>query len=402
MSSLYKPPGVHIESAGDRFIPLERVDTSVTAFLGIASKGPRNEPTRVGNYQQFANLFGDDQSHLAQAVQGFFDNGGQKAYIVNVTPDGGLDPTPDDYIGDQGTAVRGLRALERVPDIGLLVAPDLAGQYKKSVGFPELSHVLVVQRAIVDHCERMHDRFALLDMPGGFKFQQALDWRAQFDTSHAAIYYPWIKVRIGEEVGPPIPPSGHIAGLVAQADQQTGVHRAPANLKLEGLVDVDTRLKKRERDHLFEHGVNTLQSFPGRGLRIWGARTLSSDSSWQQINVRRIFILVRKSIEIYSQWVVFEPNEPTLWKRITRTVEVFLRDLWKQGALLGAKEEEAFFVKCDDETNPPEARDVGQLLCEVGIAPVRPAEYIIVRVHQFTRERTDEDKQAPAEAAAAG
>src|SRR5262249_22103630 len=134
---------------------------------------------------------------------------------------------------------------------------------------------------------------------------------------------------------------------------------------------------------------------------IWGARTLSSDASFKHINVRRLFIMIRKSIEKYAQWVVFEPNEPTLWKRLTRTIDSFLTDLWTQGALIGGTKEEAFYVKCDEETNPPEARDVGQLLCEIGISPVVPAEYIIVRLTQFTRERTDDERKELAEQEAA-
>ena len=183
-------------------------------------------------------------------------------------------------------------------------------------------------------------------------------------------------------------------------------HRAPANQPLQGLVDVALRVRKRERDHAFDHRVNTLATFPGRGIRIWGARTLSSDQAFNQINVRRIFILVRKSVERFAQWVVFEPNEPGLWKRLTTPIEGFLADQWRKGALLGATSEDAFYVKCDEETNPPEAREVGQLLCEIGIAPVRPAEFIVVRIHQWTRERTDAGKEevtaaAPAAAAAA-
>jgi phage tail sheath protein FI len=401
MSSLYKSPGVHIESAGDRYIPLERVQTGVCAFLGVTAKGARNEPTRIGSWEQYKKLFGDDDSHMAQGVRGFFGNGGTSAYILNIAPPGGLDPVPDDYIGSQGVEEHGLRKLERIEDIDLIAAPDLAGQYGKSVGFPERSNILAVQRAIVDHCENMHDRFAILDAPRNLNVDEIVEWRRNFDTSHAALYYPWIKVRIGENVGEPIPPSGHIAGLFAQCDKREGVHRAAANVKLEGIVDVATRLKKRERDHLFEKQINTLVPFPGRGLRTWGARTLSSDSQWKQINVRRIFILVRKSIEIFAQWVVFEPNEPGLWKKLTRSIDVFLGDLWTDGALLGGAKDEAFYVKCDEETNPPESRDAGQLIVEIGISPVRPAEYIVVRIHQFTREHTDADKEAADEEAKA-
>src|SRR5437868_1188994 len=163
MPSLYKSPGVHIESAGDRFIPLEAVETGVTAFLGVAQQGPRQTPTRVGSFDQYEKVFGASDGFLTAGVRGFFDNGGRTAFIVNVEPEGGLDPTPDDYIGQQGTEWRGLRALERIDEVDLVVAPDLMQQAASSVGFSEPEHVLAVQRAMLEHCERMHDRIALLD-----------------------------------------------------------------------------------------------------------------------------------------------------------------------------------------------------------------------------------------------
>jgi phage tail sheath protein FI len=405
MPSLYKSPGVHIESAGDRFIPLDAVETGVTAFLGICEQGPVNEPTRVGSYEQYEKVFGAKEGFLTSAVRGFFDNGGKTAYLCNIAPEGGLDATPDDYIGQQGTEPRGLQALERIDDIDLLVAPDLMEQYKKSAGFQEPEHVLAVQRAMIDHCERLHERFAILDSMPGHTLSEAVEWRGHFDTSHAAFYYPWIRVRKGEEVLEPVPPSGHIAGSISRNDDLEGVHRAPANQPVEGLVDVAVRVRKRERDYAFDHRVNTLCSFPGRGIRIWGARTLSSDPAWVQINVRRLFILIRKSVEKYAQWVVFEPNEESLWKKIVLSVEVFLSDLWTQGALLGETADEAFYVKCDEETNPPEARDLGELVVEIGVSPVKPAEFIVVRIHQWTRERTEEAEKPPpaeGEVAAAG
>ncbi len=403
MPSLYKSPGVHIESAGDRYIPLEAVETGVTAFLGVCEKGPRNEPTRVGSFEQYEKVFGAPEGFLTSAVRGFFDNGGQTAYLCNIAPEGGLDPTPDDYIGQQGAEARGLLALERIDDVDLLIAPDLMQHYKKSAGFQQPEHVLAVQRAMIEHCEKMHDRFAILDSMPGHGLQEAVEWRGHFDTSHASFYYPWIRVRKGDEVLEPIPPSGHIAGSIARNDREEGVHRAPANQPVEGLVDVSARVRKRERDFAFDHRVNTLIAFPGRGIRVWGARTLASDQAFMQINVRRLFILIRKSVEKYAQWVVFEPNEPTLWKKIARSALVFMDDLWREGALVGATQDEAYYVKCDEETNPPEARDVGQLLCEIGIAPVKPAEFIVVRIHQWTRERTTpaEEKAGEAEAAPA-
>lgn len=400
MSSLYKSPGVHLESAGDRYIPLERVETGVTAFLGVTAQGPRNQPARIGSYEQYSQLFGEIDGFMSSAVRGFFDNGGKTAYIVNVAPEGGLDPAPDDFIGLQGAEPRGLQALEAVEGVDLIVAPDLMWQYRRSVGFQEEGHVLAVQRAMVEHCERMHDRLCLLDPLPGQDLMEAISWRERFDSSHAAFYFPWIKVRKGEEVLAPLPPSGHIAGSIARNDHLEGVHRAPANQPIEGLVDVARRLRKRERDLCFDRRVNTLVPFPGRGIRVWGARTLGSDAAFMQINVRRLFILIRKSVERYAQWVVFEPNDPTLWKKVVRSVNVFLDDLWKQGALIGASQDEAYYVKCDEETNPPEARDVGQLVTEIGLAPVRPAEFIVVRIHQWTRERTDSDKEGPAQVAA--
>ena len=403
MSSLYKSPGVHIESAGDRYIPLERVETGVTAFLGATARGPRNEPTRLGSFEQYERVFGAGDDFMSHAVRGFFDNGGRTAYIVNVAPAAGLDPAPDDFIGQQGTEVRGLQALERIEHVDLLVAPDLMFQYGRSVAFRDPAQVLAVQRAMIDHCEKLHDRFCLLDALPGHDLEQAIAWRRQFDSSHASFYFPWIKVRKGEEVLAPLPPSGHIAGMISRNDKVEGVHRAPANQPLEGIVDVAQRVRKRDRDHAFDHRVNILVPFTGRGIRIWGARTLSSDPAFVQINVRRLFILVRKSVEKYALWVVFEPNEPSLWKKMVRSVDVFLGDLWKEGALVGAAQDEAYYVKCDEETNPPEARDAGELICEIGISPVKPAEFIVIRIHQWTRERTDQDKEAaPAAAAATG
>jgi len=336
--------------------------------------------------------------YLTAALRGFFENGGKSAYLINVAPEGGLDPTPDDFIGQQGTVPRGLQALERIEDVDLVVAPDLMTHYRSSIGFQDSEHVRAVQRAMVEHCEKMHDRFCLLDSLPGQSMQEAIAWRGRFDTSHAAFYFPWVKVRRGEDATISVPPSGHIAGAIARSDRSEGVHRAPANQPIAGVVDVAQRVRKRDRDICFDHRVNTLSAFPGRGIRIWGARTLSSDQAFMQINVRRLFILIRKSVEKFAQWVVFEPNQPALWKQLVRSCTVFLDDLWQRGALVGDSREEAFYVKCDEETNPLEARDAGELVCEIGISPVKPAEFIIVRIHQWTRERVETAEPAAASA----
>jgi phage tail sheath protein FI len=395
---LYRTPGVHIESMAERFKPLGEVRMGVTAFLGRVSGGEANVPVKVDSFDRFCTMFGNDGSITAQAVRGFFENGGETAYVVNITPSDGRSVSPDDFIGAK--AKRGLRVLEALEEVDLVVAPDLMACYGKEVGFETLDAIHAVQRAIIDHCERMQDRFAILDSPPKMDLDDIVAWRRRFDSSYAALYYPWIVTRVGEEAGPAIPPSGHIAGLFARCDIESGVHRAPANLKLQGIVDIDIFVHKRERDLLFDNKVNGIHAFPARGLRVWGSRTLASDKAFTHINVRRLFIMLRRSINLFAQWVVFEPNGHGLWKTLTRSVEAFLFEQYKKGSIVGTTPEEAFFVKCDEETNPPEARDAGELTIEIGVAPVKPAEFIVVRIHQWTREASPEKTEGAAEAAA--
>jgi phage tail sheath protein FI len=394
MGGIYRTPGVHIETAGERFKPLEAARTGVTAFLGRTSGGASQSPVKVDSFDRYCAVFGNDGGTTCAAVRGFFENGGEVAYVVNVTPDDGRGLTPDDFIGAKGP--KGLRLLERLDDVDLVVAPDLVTLPGKELAFPGLDAVHAVQRAMVDHCERMQDRFALLDTPAEASLDAAVQWRRRFDTSYAALYYPWVVARVGTEAGEPVPPSGHVAGLYAKCDAESGVHRAPANLPLQGLVDTSTFVHKRERDYLFDNEVNGIYPFPARGIRPWGSRTLASDKAFAHVNVRRLFIMLRRSIDQFAQWVVFEPNGPQLWKQLTRAVEAFLYKLYKKGAIVGAAPEEAFFVKCDEETNPPEARDAGELVIEVGVAPVKPAEFIVVRIHQWTREASPDKTVADA------
>ncbi|HKU52533.1 MAG TPA: phage tail sheath C-terminal domain-containing protein, partial [Nitrospira sp.] len=180
-----------------------------------------------------------------------------------------------------------------------------------------------------------------------------------------------------------VPPSGHMAGVYARTDGTRGVHKAPANEVVRGALGLEVQVTKGEHDLLNPVGVNVIRSFPGRGIRIWGGRTLSSDASWRYINVRRLFNMIEESIENGTQWVVFEPNDDFLWGRVRRDVRAFLTMVWRTGALFGATPDQAFYVKCDAETNPPEARDLGQLVVEIGISPVKPAEFVIFRVSQW-------------------
>jgi phage tail sheath protein FI len=201
----------------------------------------------------------------------------------------------------------------------------------------------------------------------------------------AALYYPWIEVMDPLTRRPiTIPPSGHIAGVWARVDEQRGVHKAPANEVLMGANGLAFQVTHAEQGSLNMNGINCIRAFPGRGIRIWGARTLSSDPEWRYINVRRLFNFVSESIMTGTQWSVFEPNDPFLWTSLTISVSNFLRGVWRRGALFGSTPSEAFYVKCDAETNPPEVIEAGQVVCEIGIAPVKPAEFVIFRLSQFT------------------
>jgi phage tail sheath protein FI len=244
-----------------------------------------------------------------------------------------------------------------------------------------------VQTAIIGHCESMGDRIAILDAPQGLKPQEVKEWRvdtARYDSKYAALYYPWIKVSdpaTNQIIA--VPPSGHVAGIYARNDTTRGVHKAPANEVVRGAIDVEMQITKGEQDQLNPEGVNCIRAFPGRGIRVWGARTLSSDPSWRYVNVRRFFNFVEKSIEGGTHWVVFEPNDIDLWERISRNVTAFLTTQWRAGALFGATPEQAFYVKCDSETNPPDTIDAGQVITEIGMAPVKPAEFVVFRLAQL-------------------
>ncbi len=297
----------------------------------------------------------------------------------------GLAPaTASDFQGqiDERTGVEGL---ESVDDITMILAPDLMttmpGQKL------DLGTVKAVQTLLIAHCEKMHDRVAILDTPPGLLPQQVKKWRLDvtgFDSSYAVMYYPWIEVSDPVSNRPLlIPPSGHMAGVWARSDNTRGVHKAPANEVVRGATGLAYNVTKGEQDVLNPNGVNCVRAFPGMGIRIWGARTLSSNPAWRYLNVRRLFNFVEKSIERGTQWVVFEPNEPRLWGRVRRDVGAFLAMVWRDGALFGASPAEAFYVKCDSELNPPESRDLGRLVVEIGIAPVKPAEFVIFRISQW-------------------
>ena len=291
----------------------------------------------------------------------------------------------DVIVGDAAERT-GISGFEVAEEVTMVCVPDLMALYQ--AGSLSMDGVKAVQLAMIAHCENMKDRFAILDCPPGLTPQQIKDWRmkeAGYDTKYGAVYYPWLRVAnpLGNGESVLMPPSGYMAGIYARSDIERGVHKAPANEVVRGAMAVETQITKGEQDILNPIGVNCIRSFPGRGIRVWGARTLSSDPSWRYINVRRLFNFVEKSIQLGTQWVVFEPNDMDLWARIRRDITAFLTMVWRSGALFGATPAQAFYVKCDEETNPPEARDLGQVIIEIGLAPVKPAEFVIFRISQW-------------------
>ncbi|SDI18439.1 hypothetical protein SAMN05192558_101249 [Actinokineospora alba] len=293
--------------------------------------------------------------------------------------------SPEDYVGDAADRT-GFSGLEAIDDVTMVCVPDLMAAYQSKLIDDE--GVKAVQLAMIAHCELMADRVAILDPPPELRPQQMKVWRndiAGYDSKFATTYWPWVKV-MDPRSGKPmfVPPSGHIAGVWARNDSTRGVHKAPANEVVRGVIDLQSGLTRGEHDQLNPIGVNCIRTFPGQGIRVWGARTLSSDPEWRYLNVRRLFNYVEKSILSSTNWVVFEPNDRFLWDSVRRTIEAFLRRVWRSGALFGETPAQAFFVKCDADNNPEENRDAGILTVDIGIAPVKPAEFVVFRLAQFS------------------
>jgi uncharacterized protein len=290
----------------------------------------------------------------------------------------------DEYVGDVGDRT-GVSGLEAVDEVTMVCAPDLSAAYDR--GAIDAEQFRAVQQSMVAHCELMGDRVAILDPPANLSPQQIKEWRVEqagYDSKFAALYWPRVKVLdpvSGQAIF--VPPSGHVAGIWARNDDERGVHKAPANEVVRGALALESGLTRGEHDLLNPEGINCIRAFPGRGIRVWGARTLSSDPAWRYINVRRLFNYLEKSILQNTEWVVFEPNDRNLWAKLRRTIASFLVLEWRKGALFGSTPSEAFFVKCDDETNPAEAIDAGQVTCQIGVAPVKPAEFVVFQLAQL-------------------
>lgn len=299
--------------------------------------------------------------------------------------------TGADFEGSQRER-SGIRGLTIAEDVTMVAVPDLTTAATRN-GSVDREMFKAVQTALITHCELSGSRMAILDAPPELDPQEVEEWRsgdAMYDSPFATLYWPWLNVAnplagAGDNGSTTlsVPPSGHVAGVWARTDAVRGVWKAPANEIVRGALGVAMQVTKGEQDALNPKGVNCIRSFGTRGIRVWGARTLSSDPSWRYVNVRRLFNFVKESILAGTQWVVFEPNDLDLWQRVRRTLNAFLTGLWRQGALAGATAAEAFYVKCDAETNPPESVDEGKLIVEVGLAPVKPAEFVVFRLSQW-------------------
>jgi len=389
ISAAIKMPGVYVEEISTPPAPIPGVDTSTAAFIGAALEGPAGTVSDpITSVVQFNSIYGDSsdlhfsdapsptRNYLALAVQSFFDNGGKRLYIVRVAAADGSGNAPGvaDYI-------KALSALECVDDISIVAAPGATAPAATGS-----EAVVPIYAALIAHVSRPQAyRFAVLDPPAGCSNSDIEAIRSQIDSKHAALYYPWITIAnpLADSASHPqinVPPSGSICGIYARTDVERGVFKAPANQQITGATGFERQLTARDSDLLNPLGINCLRFFPGKGNLVFGARTVSTDAEWKYINISRYLLYLEQSIDRGLQWVVFEPNGEKLWTSIRSSINNFLNAEWHSGALLGAKQEDAFFVRCDLTTMTQADIDNGQLICLIGVALIKPAEFVIFRI----------------------
>ncbi|MEA2973199.1 MAG: uncharacterized protein QOG82_1657 [Actinomycetota bacterium] len=356
--------------------PIEGVATATAGFAGRAASGPVGEARLVTSVVEFAALYGglepgaDDGRvpYLAHAVRAFFINGGRRLYVSRVADDSGRSAG--------GALEAALDALAREDEIALVAAPD-AG----TLGTVE--DCAAAAAALVAHAEQAGFRFALVDAPAGSSVDDVGRFRERLDSGRAALYHPWVVTEpaVG---GVTLPPSGFVAGVYARGDGERGVLKPPTGDAVRGVVGLESVVDHRAQGVLNQQGVNVLRSFDGEGIRLWGARTLSSDPEWKYINIRRYLLFLEHSIDQSTQWAVFEPNGEALWATVRRSVEDFLDTQWRSGALVGRTPQDAYFVRCDRSTMTQDDLAQGRLVALVGVAPLKPAEFVIFRIGQST------------------
>ena len=387
-------PGVYIQEVPSGARPIQAVGTRTAGLVGVAPnpEAQLNRAVAINNWTQFRNQFfpaAEPDKHwtnLAYGVYGFFLNGGSRCYVVNVGLDGENQPNP---ISGGGGPESGLDILARIDEIAIVAAPG----YTDAASYD----------ALLSHCTTLHDRVAILDGPAelskdalkqlsgeGEDVPAKQGWvkPGKSESGESTLYVPWIKVSNpnrapGGEKSATVPPSGHIAGVWARSDALRGVHKAPANEILHGALDLAYPISYAEQGPLNMQGVNCIRYFSNEGFLVWGARTYCKSPEWRYLNVRRLFNMIEESIAESTRWIVFEPNDSTLWNAIRRDVTAFLMGFWRDGALLGRTPEEAYYVKCDEENNPIESINEGKVVIEIGIAPVKPAEFVMFKISQY-------------------
>lgn len=348
-----KSSGIYIEDINVHPKSIEGVDTSAAAFLGEAETGPTT-PTLVTSFVEYQRVFGGffgEGKYLPYAVEGFFLNGGQRCYVCRVTD------------SNYSSALANLEAVE----VSIIYSPNA----QAVTGLTDL---------LINHCEQLRNRFVIFD---SLKGQNSSSVTKPRESSFAALYYPWFYVKqAGVNVTCLIPPGGHVAGIYARTDIEVGVHRAPANQLVKGAVGLEVTIKSYRQDSLNLQGINTIRNFAGRGLLVWGARTLSSDPIKKYVNVCRLIIYLEQSIKKGTEWAVFEINNEATWAKIKTATENFLTQTWKSGMILGIKQQEAYFVECGRNTMTQNDIDEGRLIMLIGVATVKPTEFIIFRIAQ--------------------
>lgn len=420
----YLAPGVYVQEVPSGARAIGQVNSSIAGFVGLAPDEAAclDETVVLDNWTQFVDIYVGSATRgtpLSNAVYGFFSNGGGRCYVVNIGKSSSL----------TGTAAHptGLRNFEAIDDIATVAAPGYTGVDAWTALLEHCEHPLRQDRmAIFDAPEELgndvgaltrvatsgvparsgqggdvgrrggdaadtsgtesgpHDDEAAAPSPGGKPEAEPALGPPQSPGGYSAIYAPWI-VMVDPVSGEKVtqPPSGHIAGVWARVDGSRGVHKAPANEPIQGAIDLNRRISRGEQEALNPAGVNCIRYFPGEGIRIWGARTRApQESEYRYINVRRLTNMIKESIEEGTRWAVFEPNKDELWRSLRRDIGNFLTNVWRDGALFGTTPEQAFFVKCDAETNPPAVRDIGQVVTYIGLAPVKPAEFIVFKLMQ--------------------
>ena len=373
----YPTPGVYVEERPSQPKPIEGVSTSTAGFIGPCHKGPFKKGTLVTSLAEFERAYGSGRrlrlddgvlrpNYTWHAVRAFLKEGGRRLYVARV---------PRWKAGD---CQKALKCFETTEEIAIVAAP---GSTFGAAG-------TAIAKALIEHAERMRYRFAVLDSGPGQTIEHVRAMRARLTSAKAALYYPWVRVKDPMKAGElSLPPSGFVAGIYARADLARGASKPPAKEVVKLAVGLDHKVTDAEQAGLEAESINCIRSFGPRAFQIWGGWTLSEDPESKYVNIRRYLTFLEASIDKGTQWAVFQPNAEPLWAHIRRTVQDFLTNEWRSGRLSGTTPEEAFFVKCDHSTMTQADLDHGRLICLVGVAALRPAEFVIFRIGQWTAGR---------------